>query len=93
MRLQDQLDEVDDRLFEFGSNLLRMVRKIELGQGDAKALEARIKEIADDAWAKEAVKAMKPGAAKAFFEKLESVATSEPAKLVVKVAAAHLTGK
>ncbi len=36
---------------------------------------------------------MKARAAMAFFEKLEAVARSEPAKLLVKVATAHLSDK
>ncbi len=58
--LQDRLEQVDDRVYDFVSQLLVNVRKIQLEQADLTTALAKINDVNDDAWAKEAAAAAKP---------------------------------
>lgn len=60
LKVQDQLETIDDRLYGFLSDILVNLRKLQLEQVEMAAVQSMVKECVDDMWAKEAVKEFKP---------------------------------
>lgn len=58
--VQDQLNDIDERLCEYLSQILLNIRKLQFEQADLATVLGLVKESVDDLWAKDAWNAIKP---------------------------------
>jgi hypothetical protein len=86
VKVQDRLEEMDARVYDFLSQLLVNVRRLQFEQAEIATIQARVKDTMDEAWAKDAAKAMKPQLLPRVIEgvKLLKVAQNPIAQELVK---------